>query len=155
LTAHREGNKLNKTPKAILFWLVIVVSALLLWQVVRTNPADQNTPEISYSRFLSQVADGQVRKVTISGQQVRGYETKGGSFRVTIPPEQSTTLAALQQHGVEIWIAEAPQGNWNTWILNLAPLALLAALWFFMIRQLQTRSRRSASGFGPPPSPDS
>jgi heme/copper-type cytochrome/quinol oxidase subunit 2 len=46
----------------VLFWLVIVVSAYLLWQVVRVNPANQNTPEISYSRFLAQVAEGKSPK---------------------------------------------------------------------------------------------
>jgi cell division protease FtsH len=147
---------MNKTVKTAIFWLVIFISAFLLLQNVKTNPADRNAPEISYSRFLSQIADGQISKVTISGQQVRGYDAKGGSFRATIPREQSATLAALQQHGVEIWVTQAPEGHWNTWILNLARLVLLAALWFFMIRQMQTRSRRSGPGIGPPPiSPDS
>ena len=139
------------TAKTVLFWLVIVVSAYLLWQVVRANPANQNTPEMSYSRFLAQVAEGQVTKVTIAGSVVRGYDSKGGSFRVIAPQNQSAMLDALQQHGVDIWFRESPEQGWPTWLLNLAPLVLLAALWFFMIRQMQVRRNRLQT---PTPSPD-
>ena len=51
---------MNRTIKAVIFWAVIVVSAFLLWQQVRTSvdkPAGQ-VSEISYSAFLSQVAAG-------------------------------------------------------------------------------------------------
>ena len=139
------------TAKTVLFWLVIVVSAYLLWQVVRANPANQNTPEISYSRFLAQVAEGQVTKVTIAGSVVRGYDSKGGSFRLIAPQNQSAMLDALQQHGVDIWFRESPEQGWPTWLLNFAPLVLLAALWFFMIRQMQIRRDRLQT---PTPSPD-
>ncbi len=145
---------MNKTAKAVVFWLVIIVSASLLWQGVKSGPADRKATEISYSQFLSNVADGQVSTVTIAGAEVRGRDVKGSSFRVTAPPDQYRMLEALQQHGVEIWYKDQSAQGWPNWILNLAPLILLAALWFFMIRQMQ-RSRRSSPVFGPPPSPDS
>jgi cell division protease FtsH len=129
-----------------LFWLVIGVSALLLWQVVKTGNTAQAVPEISYSDFSARVASGQVSKVTIAGSVVRGYDAKGGSFRVIVPSNQSAVLEALQQHGVEIWFRETTEQGWPSWILNLAPLVLLGALWFFMIRQMQ---RRRSAGDGP------
>ena len=145
---------MGRTAKTVLFWLVIVVSAYLLWQVVKASPADQNAPEISYSRFLAQVTDGQVTKVTIAGSVVRGYDSKGGSFRVIAPLNQSAMVDVLQQHGVDIWFRESPEQGWPTWLLNLAPLVLLAALWFFMIRQMQKSNRLRATGQIPTPSPD-
>jgi cell division protease FtsH len=101
---------------------------------------------ISYSDFSARVASGQVSKVTIAGSVVRGYDAKGGSFRVIVPSNQSAVLEALQQHGVEIWFRETTEQGWPSWILNLAPLVLLGALWFFMIRQMQ---RRRSAGDGP------
>ena len=132
--------------KTALFWLVIGVSALLLWQVVKTGNTAQAVPEISYSDFSARVASGQVSKVTIAGSVVRGYDAKGGSFRVIVPSNQSAVLEALQQHGVEIWFRETTEQGWPSWILNLDPLVLLGALWFFMIRQMQ---RRRSAGDGP------
>ena len=134
------------TAKTALFWLVIVVSAFLLWQVVRAGGTAQAVPEISYTEFLARVANGQVSKVTIAGSMVRGSDAKGGSFRVIAPSNQGAMIEGLQQHGVEIWFKEAPEQSWPSWILNLLPLVLLAALWFFMIRQMQ--SKRSM-GQGP------
>ena len=59
-------------------------------------------------------------------------------------------LDTLQQHGLDIWFRESPDQGWPNWLLNLAPLLLLAALWFFMIRQMQTkRNQLSAQGQNP------
>jgi cell division protease FtsH len=132
--------------KTALYWLVVVVSAFLLWQVVKGGRTAQAVPEISYTEFLARVANGQVNKVTIAGSMVRGSDAKGGSFRVVAPSNQAL-LDALQQHGVEIWFKETSEQSWPSWILNLLPLILLGALWFFMIRQMQSKR---LIGQGPP-----
>jgi cell division protease FtsH len=137
---------MNSVAKTVIFWVVIAVSAFLLWQVVRGGGSAQATPEMSYSEFLGRVASGQVSKVTIAGSVVHGSDAKGGRFRVIAPSNQSAMLDLLQQHGAEIWFKETPEQGWPNWILNLAPLILLAALWFFMIRQMQ---RRRSAGEGP------
>ena len=142
---------MNRTVKTVIFWLIIVISSFLLWQSVRANPANRNSPEISYSRFISQVSNGRVSRVTISGREVWGLDDKGTAFRVIAPPDQSAMVATLQQHSVEVWFKDQPAQNWPNWILNLAPLILLAALWFFMIRQMQMRSRKAGTEGGLPP----
>ena len=48
-------------------------------------------------------------------------------------------LEALQQHGVDIWFKEGTEQGWPNWLLNLAPLYLLGALWFLMILPMQRR----------------
>jgi cell division protease FtsH len=138
---------MNKVIKAIVFWMVIVVSAFLLWQTVRSGSPARAVSSISYSDFLTRVANGQVSTVTIAGSVVVGLDAKGSSFRVIAPANQTAMLDALQQHGVDIWFRETTEQGWPNWILNLAPLVLLAALWFFMIRQMQ---RRRSGGVGPP-----
>jgi cell division protease FtsH len=138
---------MNSVIKTAIFWLVITVSALLLWQVVRSGSSAQSVvPEISYSDFLARVASGQVNRVTIAGSVIRGSGANGSNFRVIVPSNQSAWLDALQQHGVEIWFKETTEQGWPNWILNLAPLILLAAVWFFIMRQMQ--GRRSV-GEGP------
>jgi cell division protease FtsH len=130
---------MNRTLKTTIFWLTVTASAWLLWQTVKSGGPTQAVPEISYSDFLAKVESGQVGKVTIAGGIVHGTDIKGGSFRVIAPPDQRAMIDALQQHGVTIWFKERPEPNWPNWLLNLAPLILLAALWFFMIRQIQRR----------------
>ena len=130
---------MNSVGKAVLFWAVIVVSAFLLWQTVKSGSTARVVPAISYSDFLARVASGQVSSVTIIGSVVTGLDAKGSSFRVIAPANQTAMLDALQQHGVDVWFKETTEQGWPSWILNLAPLVLLAGLWFFMIRQVQNR----------------
>jgi cell division protease FtsH len=53
-------------------------------------------------------------------------------------------IKTLRDKGVNINIRDINSGSW-TWLINLAPLALLAALWFFMIRQMQTGGNKALS----------
>ena len=149
---------MNKTSKSVIFWLTILGSAFLLWQVVKTDPKDKNVAEISYSQFLRQVADGHVTKVVIASNVVRGYDDTGNRFKVIAPANQSAMLDALQQHDVDIWFNELPDPTWGTWLMNIAPLALLAGLWFFMIRGMrgigkQRSALQGSSGAGPEGAP--
>jgi cell division protease FtsH len=136
---------MNRAIRAIIFWLVIAGSAFVLWQTVKSPGSARAISEISYSEFLARVAGGQVNKVTIAGSVVQGSDAKGGTFRVIAPANQTAMLDALQERGVDIWFKENPEQGWPNWILNLAPLILLGALWFFMIRQMQ---RRCSGGEG-------
>src|ERR1700720_1747639 len=121
---------MNSVLKTVVFWMVIVVSAFLLWQTVKSGGPAAAVTEISYSDFLARVAGGQVTSVTIAGSVVRGLDAKGSSFRVIAPLNQTAMLDALQQNGEDIWFKETPEQSWPNWILNLAPLILLGALWF-------------------------
>ena len=132
---------MGSTVRTVVFWLVIVGSAFVLWQVVRAGSSVPAEPEISYSRFLAQIASGQVSKVVIIGSQIRGSDTTGGTFRVVVPSNQSAMLEALQQHGVEIWVRDVSAVAWPYWILNCSPLLILSILCLLMFRQRQRDNR--------------
>lgn len=138
---------MNKAAKTLVFWMVIVIAGTLLWLAVRnTNSQAQHTPEISYSEFLSQANAGNVARVRIDRVVVNGSYRNGGSFRVIVPPDQGELLALLQQKDTEIWFLDMnDQSSWN-WLVNLAPLILLAALWYWMIRGLRAKAKPQSLG---------
>ena len=136
---------MNSTVKTIVFWLVIVLSAFLLWEVVRASNSGQKEKEVNFSQFLNDVDQGQVKEVTITGQEVRGkYRNDNSGFHLTAPANYPDMIKMLKDKGVIINIRDINSGSW-TWLINLAPLALLAALWFFMIRQMQTGGNKALS----------
>jgi len=135
----------NSTVKTVVFWLVIVLSAFLLWQVVRAGSNGQKEKEITFSQFLSEVDQGSVKEVTITAQEVRGKEKDGSPFHTTAPVNYPDMIKDLRGKDVSINIRDVTNGSWPTWLLNLAPLILLAALWFFMIRQMQTGGNKALS----------
>ncbi len=137
---------MNSTLKTVLFWLVIVVSAFLLWQVVRTGTSSQKEKEINFSQFMSDVDQGQVREVVINAQDVKGkYKADNSAFHTTVPPNYPDMYKTLRDKGVNVNVKDITNGSWPGWILNLLPLVLLAALWFFMIRQMQTGGNKALS----------
>jgi cell division protease FtsH len=136
----------NSTLKTVLFWLVIVVSAFLLWQVVRSGSSGPKEKEINFSQFMSDVDQGLVSKVVVSSQDVKGnYKNDNSSFHTTVPPNYPDMYKTLHDKGVSVTVKDITNGSWPSWILNLAPLVLLAALWFFMIRQMQTGGNKALS----------
>jgi len=135
----------NSTVKTIIFWVVILISAVALWQVVKTANSGQKVQEINFSRFMAQVDQGAVKDVTISGQEVKGKLADGSMFHLTAPSNYPDMIKELQQKNVSITVQDVSNSSWG-WLINLfAPLALLAALWYFMIRQMQTGGNKALS----------
>ncbi|HUC30779.1 MAG TPA: ATP-dependent metallopeptidase FtsH/Yme1/Tma family protein [Candidatus Acidoferrum sp.] len=147
---------MTKTIRGIVFWLFIAISAALLWQVVRATPEQRSSPEISYSQLISEAESGKVASVRISGSRIQGQYRDGSSFRLTGPTDPGDMLRVLHDKNVEIWFREAatpdlPKQLLGTW----SPLILLAALWFYMIRQMRGRAGSTQIGPGimPPGGP--
>ena len=62
----------NSTVKQVVFWLVILLSGVLLWSVVKNNNTGVKEREINFSQFLSEVDQGKIKDVTVYGPEVRG-----------------------------------------------------------------------------------
>ncbi len=137
---------MNSTVKQVVFWLVIVLSGVLLWQVVKAGNTGVKEREINFSQFMNDVDQAKVKDVTITGPDVRGqYANEKAAFHTTVPANYPDMIKILRDKGVNITVKDASGGGWPTWLLNLAPIILLAALWIFMIRQMQTGGNKALS----------
>ncbi len=137
---------MNSTVKTVVFWLVIVLSAFLLWQVVKQSSSGPKEKDINFSEFLTDVDQGNVKEVTITGMEVQGkFQNDASTFHTTAPANYPDMIKMLRDKGVVMKFRDMNSGSWPSWLLNLAPLVLLAALWFFMIRQMQTGGNKALS----------
>jgi cell division protease FtsH len=136
----------NSTVKTVAFWLLIVLSGVLLWKVVQTGGAGKTEQEISFSMFMNSVDKGDIGDVTISGSEVRGkYRNGQGGFHTTAPANYPDMIKALRDKGVNISVRDTSGNSWPMYLLNLSPLILFGALWFVMIRQMQTGGNKALS----------
>jgi cell division protease FtsH len=138
----------NSTVKTVLFWLLIVVSAVLLWEVVKGARDGQKDAELKSSQFITDVDQGKIRELTVNGMEVRGTLTDGSQFHTTMPTNYFTPemLNNLQSKGVTLTFRDVNSGSLPLQLLGTwAPLILLGALWFFMIRQMQTGGNKALS----------
>jgi len=93
----------NSTVKTVVFWLVIVFSAFLLWQVMKAGSAGQKDKEVNFSQFLTDVDQGNVKEVTITAQEVRGkYRNDNSSFHTTAPANYPDMIKMLRDKGVSM-----------------------------------------------------
>ena len=93
---------MNSTVKTVVFWLVIVLSAFLLWQVMKAGSSGPEGQRSQLFQFLTDVDQGNVKEVTITGQEVRGkYKTDGSAFHTTVPANYPDMIKTLRDKGVE------------------------------------------------------
>jgi len=136
----------NSTVKTVVFWVVIGLSALLLWTVIQQGRSGQKDAEVNFSQFMSDVDSGNVHEVTVDGMQLRGKHRDGSAFHTTVPANYPEMIKELQGKGVVMTFRDANSGSWPLQLLGTwAPLILLGALWFFMIRQMQTGGNKALS----------
>ena len=139
---------MNSTVKTVLFWLLIGVSALLLWEVVKNARDVQKDQEVNVTQFMSDLDQNNIREIEVYGMEVRGKHRDGTQFHTTAPTNYFTPemLKNLHDKGVVIKFRDVNSGNIPLTLLGTwAPLILLGALWFFMIRQMQTGGIKALS----------
>jgi cell division protease FtsH len=137
----------NSTVKTIVLWVSIVGCVLLLWQLVQRTTAGAKDQEISFSKLMDEVGQGNVQKVTVMNNEVRGAyrNDKTAQFHTTVPGNYPDMVTAMRTHGVEITYKDAQNNNWLNWLIQLSPIIIIGALWFFMLRQMQAGGNKAMS----------
>ena len=139
---------MNSTVKTVLFWLLIGISALLLYTVVRGAQNSQKDKEPNATQFMADVDQNTVRELTVNGMEVRGKYRDGSAFHTILESNYFTpeVLKDLKSKGVNVNFRDANSSSLPLQLLGTwAPLILLGALWFFMIRQMQTGGNKALS----------
>jgi cell division protease FtsH len=142
----KRGILVNSTVKTVMFWVFILVCLLLLLNVVTKNQSSGKDAEISYSELFSKVQNNQVQDAQIQGNELHGH-LKGtkDQFHTTLPADYGDLDKAMRAAGVNFGIKE-PQNNMLLPILfNVGPFILLGAIWFFMLRQMQSGGNKALS----------
>src|SRR5260370_14112171 len=77
------GFDLNSTMKTILFWVLILATAVLLYQVVQHTSSGREQV-FPFSRFLEEIDRNSVKDVTIADSDIRGHLVSGGGNFMTL-----------------------------------------------------------------------
>ena len=137
---------MNSTFKTVAVWVVILLSLVVLYQVIRTASSSNKEEEINFSAFMNKVNQGDVKDVVISGAEVRGhYRNENAGFHTVIPTDYPDTIKTLQEKGVNIDVKDMAASGWQNYVMFFGPVLLLGAFWFFMIRQMQTGGNKALS----------
>ena len=81
---------MNDVVKNLVLWVVIAVVLLSVFHSFGERTGSAQT--LIYSDFLTQVKQGQVREVTIEGQNINGKLISGSSFSTYSPETNNSSL---------------------------------------------------------------
>jgi cell division protease FtsH len=134
---------LNSTVKTLLFWVVLIVTAVLLWQVVR-QAQTKSEQDRSFSEFMMEVEKSNVINVEIMGSEVKGKLKDGSAFKTTVP-DYPDLVKTLMEKNVSIKVKEPTQSPWLAALISWAPFVLLIGFWIFFMRQMQSGGNKALS----------
>ncbi|MBV9496966.1 MAG: ATP-dependent zinc metalloprotease FtsH [Acidobacteria bacterium] len=139
---------MNSTVKTALLWVVIIVLVFLLWSLFQNTKG--TSEQIPFSKFMDMVSQGQVDKVTVRGDDVRG-ETRanlpGGKkeFHLTFPQNYPAMIDLMRQKNVTVEYEPKGDAPLITALITWAPVLFLIGLWIFFMRQMQAGGNKALS----------
>ncbi|RAI03572.1 cell division protein FtsH [Acuticoccus sediminis] len=130
-------------------WVVIALLLIALFQLFQNPGQRTNTSDISFSQFLTEVRQGNVRAVTIQQRDITGTYNSGGRFSTYAPEGANNYIDTLDSQGVTIR-AEPPNDGISIWgiLATWFPMLLILGIWLFLMRQMQGGGAGKAMGFG-------
>ncbi|MGE4055947.1 MAG: ATP-dependent zinc metalloprotease FtsH [Vicinamibacterales bacterium] len=134
---------MNSTLKSLLFWMVLVVVGVLIWNV--STRFQQNDQSVTFSEFMSQVEAGQIARVVITGQEIRGTTTSNESFRTYAPTQYEALANRLLERNIVVDTEPDTASPWATLLYSWAPLLLIIGFWIFFMRQMQSGGNKALS----------
>ena len=130
---------MNNFLRNVGFYLLIILVAISLIDYFSTKQTTRN--EIEYTTFLQQLDEGQVSKVVLVQNNIRGTLADGTEF-TTVTPDYPNNDPSLYQHltdkHVEIAAENPPEPPWwSTMFSTIIPIVLLIGAWYFIMQQTQ------------------
>jgi len=134
--------RMNPFYKNLALWMVIGLIVILLFQLFQQNQSPRG--EIVFSDFLKKVESGEVREVTLKGNNVSGRMSDGSSFR-TFTADYPDLVKSLKDKGVKIDVKPPDTNSWLAIVLQWVPMLLFIGVWIFFMRQMQGGGAKALS----------
>jgi len=140
----------NNIGRNLALWIIIALLLLTLFNLFQGQSTRDPATPLAFSEFLDRVEGGQVRDVTIEGNQITGHLAGTGQSFSTYMPDDPGLVSRLRSNAVLIDVK--PSGDERVSplygvLLNWLPMLLIIGVWIFFMRQMQGGGGK-ALGFG-------
>jgi len=126
----------NRNLRNIAFITVIVILGLVLVQSWLGGGNAKN--EVTYSLFRTMVASDQITAVSIKDNRATGTTLDGETVITQLPDDKTLYEPLLLEHNVQLTYDPPSSGGWLVSILlSILPIALLLAVWIYIMRKTQ------------------
>jgi cell division protease FtsH len=135
---------LNQFQKNIALVLTVALVFLLVWQLF--NQPKTGTKDINYSEMIAFLDKGEIKEVTMQGENITGKLTNGSAFK-TYAPKDDKLVAQFREKGVNITAKPTEDSWYMTFLISWLPMILIIGFWIFFMRQMQAGGGK-AMAFG-------
>jgi len=142
---------LSSTARQIIFWLLIIAGALLIYKLV--NPGSKNTTNIDLTQLEQKIQQGKLTQLTVKASEVVAVDDGGKNFVAQLTNEHTKAEILKEarepdQNGkprVANVQEEGSSGIWWPYLTYLLPFLLIFGFWIFMLRQMQSGGNKALS----------
>jgi cell division protease FtsH len=132
----------NGTLRTVMLWLSLLVVIFLAWHFAQIQKKETPT---KFSEFMQQVEAGQVKDVTITGNEIKGHSLAGDAFRTFAPQGYDKLVDTLLAKKVPVNYQPDQTPTWANMLISWAPFLLLIGFWIFFMRQMQSGGNKALS----------
>jgi cell division protease FtsH len=133
----------------LILWIIIALLLVALFNMFQGTTPRPNAKALTYTEFTQDVQEGQVKSVTIIGDQIRGTLNNDQTFTTYTPTNDPDLIPTMKSKKVNISVQPPDDGvpSLVSIFINWFPMLLLIAVWIFFLRQMQSGGGK-AMGFG-------
>src|SRR3989449_3252317 len=123
--------------------MALVVLGVLIWNFSTKFQTHERTA--SFTEFMQWVESGSVSRVTITGNDISGYNKSNDHFQTYVPTQYDGLVNKLIERGVVVTAKEPTVSPWATILYSWGPFILIIAFWVFFMRQMQSGGNKALS----------
>jgi cell division protease FtsH len=132
----------NATFKTVMLWMSLLVVIFLAWHFAQIQKREQ---PLKFSEFMGQVEKGDIREVTITGNEIKGRTVNGEQFKSYAPTGYDKLVDTLLAKKVVVNYQPDQSPAWMGALVSAAPFILLIGFWIFFMRQMQSGGNKALS----------
>src|SRR5580765_5355347 len=143
---------LSSTARQIIFWLLIIAGALLIYTLV--NPGSKNIANIDLTQLDQKIKKQELKQVIVKQTETVAIDrATGREFHVQLTNEQTKNdilkaARVLDSDGKTLVENVQEEGSSSLWwpaLYYILPFLLIFGFWIFMLRQMQSGGNKALS----------
>jgi cell division protease FtsH len=142
---------LSSTARQIIFWLLIIAGALLLYKLV--NPNSKSSQAIDLTTLVNRIDQGDIKQLTLKQNEAIAVDTANNELRIQLTNDQIKNEIFKKANEQVNGKARVPKfedesgSSSYIWpmLITWAPLLFIIGIWVFMLRQMQSGGNKALS----------
>jgi cell division protease FtsH len=141
---------LSSTARQIIFWLLIIAGALLIYKLV--NPGSKNIENIDLTQLDQKIKKQELKQVVVKQTETVAIDKANGKeYHVQLTNEQTKNdilvprLILSRKPLVDNVQEEGSSSLWWPALYYILPFLLIFGFWIFMLRQMQSGGNKALS----------